>query len=169
MGARPSVGVTVRRTGVPRLPNFSPFLRPRPIRPPSPPCFWPFVTVRRTPHPHEKGERGRLARTGRRPADRPGCSSVRVPSESRPQPKISGSPRKRPMTQSPPEPRPSPIPHLDGSAIERPAGTQEISQGRSPWNLIKIKSCVPQGRRNPSREPPKPHLWIHVPASVFRI
>src|SRR5438445_10439987 len=32
------------------------------------------------PHPLEKGERGCLARTGRRPADRSASSSVRVPS-----------------------------------------------------------------------------------------
>jgi hypothetical protein len=31
------------------------------------------------------------------------------------------------------------IPQLDLSAIERPAGTQEISQGRSPWKPIKAK------------------------------
>jgi len=51
--------------------------------------------------------------------------------------------------------------------MERPAGTQEISQGRSPWKPIKTKSCVPQGRRNPNREAPNPQSEAPNPLSEF--
>ncbi len=34
-----------------------------------------------------------------------------------------------------------------------PTGTPEISQGRSPWKLITVKSCVPQGTPEPEPKP----------------